>query len=116
MTDLDPTPPASQPQAPWLDCPTCPKCEAAVLTSDSEKLAFAGFDDPGVDGGWLLCPGCGEVSDVDQETHARARRADDWWNRPTRDQDWAEVLRVREVDRVAAEHAARQLRLFEGEQ
>ena len=33
---------------------------------------------------------------------------------PDREEAWAEILREREIDRVAAEHAARQLDMFGG--
>ena len=115
MTELDNTPDPSRPQDmsaadsprhPWLDNPTCPKCRAALLVSNSE---------PSPGKGWLRCIGCGEDSQVSTDIYRRAVASDAWWARPDREQAWAELLRQEKVDRVAAEHAARQLLLFEVE-
>jgi hypothetical protein len=94
------------PRHPWLDNPTCPLCRAAILVSrpdpNSGPLAK----------GWLGCLGCGEDSQVSADIYRRAVVADEWWERPDREQAWEALLRQERTDRAAADHAARQTSLF----
>ena len=94
---------------PWTDAPTCTQCKECVLTSTVDTQ-----QDPDDDGSWLWCENCAELVGVDADTYDRCVKADGWWKRPDREQAWAEILRGREIDRVAAEHAARQLDMFGG--
>jgi len=116
---------------PWADTPTCKKCKVAAMLAHvppeddhepdddedgsgccpSEELAALNDCDASE---WLWCPKCCEVIHVGAKAHRQAVKADEWWERPDREQAWAEFLREREIDRVAAEHAARQLDMFGG--
>ena len=115
---------------PWADAPTCTGCDKNVLLTEvPADQDGPGPDVAGVEGmyaseelaalndsdrpRWLWCSTCGCV-DAGPKAYRQAVKADEWWERPDREQAWAEILREREIDRVAAEHAARQLDMFGG--
>ena len=54
--------------SPWLDCPTCPKCDLPVAIADHEAGPLG-----------LFCPACGERWNGAQEDRAIADRADLAW-------------------------------------
>src|SRR3989304_7398437 len=55
--------------SPWLDCPTCPKCDLPVAIADHEAGPLG-----------LFCPACGERWNGTQEDRAIADRSDLAWH------------------------------------
>lgn len=119
----------AQPRPPWEDTPPCPKCnEGPVLSRVLPEYS----DGEGVDGmpifeeldalndcdvvEWAWCMKCDATVEVGAAGYARAKRADDWWDREDREEAWAELQRQRKIDAVAADHARRQLSMFGGAQ
>ena len=60
---------------------------------------------------WLWCPCCEKMIDAGHEAYRQAARADEWAERPDREQAGAGELRQRKVEAIAAEHARRQTAL-----